>query len=174
MPLLAMRRTVNGSGQGRWRRVVERTFAWLSQFRRLRVRYDQSRRMAREWPEPIAGCIGTKRRRRRRCRHGRAPEGRLRSFVRSFPSRGEASACATPTETRSVRTSPSSLKRRRGNLRVDPWNRRRVLGRYDLDSSDTHGTHQGGANDRRNEAAGRVSGRHDVHLGGPARIGPRH
>jgi transposase len=26
---------------GRWRSVVERTFAWLNQFRRLRVRYDK-------------------------------------------------------------------------------------------------------------------------------------
>ena len=30
-----------GSGLGRWRWVVERTFAWLNQFRRLRVRYDK-------------------------------------------------------------------------------------------------------------------------------------
>jgi transposase len=41
VPLLAMRRTAHGSGLGRWRWVVERTFAWLSQFRRLRVRYDR-------------------------------------------------------------------------------------------------------------------------------------
>ena len=41
MPLLAKRRTEHGSGLGRWRWVVERTFAWLSQFRRLRVRYDK-------------------------------------------------------------------------------------------------------------------------------------
>ena len=40
LPLLAMRRTKHGSGFGRWRWVVERTFAWLNQFRRLRVRYD--------------------------------------------------------------------------------------------------------------------------------------
>lgn len=39
--LLAMRLTEHGSGLGRWRWVVERTFAWLSQFRRLRVRYDK-------------------------------------------------------------------------------------------------------------------------------------
>jgi transposase len=39
--LLAMRRTTHGSGLGRWRWVVERTFAWLHQFRRLRVRYDK-------------------------------------------------------------------------------------------------------------------------------------
>lgn len=37
-PWLAMRRTTHGSGLGRWRWVVERTFAWLNQFRRLRVR----------------------------------------------------------------------------------------------------------------------------------------
>jgi len=41
VPLLAMRRTGHGSGLGRWRWVVERTFAWLNQFRRLRVRYDR-------------------------------------------------------------------------------------------------------------------------------------
>jgi transposase len=29
------------TGLGRWRWVVERTFAWLHQFRRLRVRYDK-------------------------------------------------------------------------------------------------------------------------------------
>jgi transposase len=37
----AMRRTKHGSGLGRWRWVVERTFAWLNQFGRLRVRYDK-------------------------------------------------------------------------------------------------------------------------------------
>jgi transposase len=41
VPMLAMRRTAHGSGLGRWRWVVERTFAWLNQFRRLRVRYDK-------------------------------------------------------------------------------------------------------------------------------------
>ena len=41
VPVLAMRRTAHGIGSGRWRWVVERTFAWLNQFRRLRVRYDQ-------------------------------------------------------------------------------------------------------------------------------------
>src|SRR3989442_145879 len=41
VPLLAMRRTKHGSGLGRWRWVVERTFAWLNEFRRLRVRYDK-------------------------------------------------------------------------------------------------------------------------------------
>jgi len=41
LPLLAMRNTEHGSGLGRWRWVVERTFAWLNQFRRLRVRYEK-------------------------------------------------------------------------------------------------------------------------------------
>jgi transposase len=41
VPRLAMRRTAHGSGLGHWRWVVERTFAWLNQFRRLRVRYDK-------------------------------------------------------------------------------------------------------------------------------------
>jgi len=41
LPLLAMRRTTHGSGLGRWRWVVERTFAWLNQFWRLHVRYDK-------------------------------------------------------------------------------------------------------------------------------------
>ena len=36
-----MRNTDHGSGLGRWRWVVERTFAWLNQFRRLRVRYEK-------------------------------------------------------------------------------------------------------------------------------------
>jgi transposase len=41
LPLLAMRNTNHGSGLGRWRWAVERTLAWLSQFRRLRVRYER-------------------------------------------------------------------------------------------------------------------------------------
>jgi transposase len=41
LPLLAMRRTKHGSGLGPWRWAVERTFAWLNQFRRLRARYDK-------------------------------------------------------------------------------------------------------------------------------------
>jgi len=39
--LLAKRRTKHGSGPGRRRWVVKRTFAWLHQFRRLRMRYDK-------------------------------------------------------------------------------------------------------------------------------------
>lgn len=41
LPLLARRNTEHGSGLGRRRWVVERTFAWLNQFRRLRVRYEK-------------------------------------------------------------------------------------------------------------------------------------
>ena len=40
-PWLAKRNTEHGSGVGRWRWVIERTFAWLHQFRRLRVRYEK-------------------------------------------------------------------------------------------------------------------------------------
>ena len=41
LPLLAMRNAEHDSGLGRWRWVVERTFAWLNQFRRLRIRYEK-------------------------------------------------------------------------------------------------------------------------------------
>jgi transposase len=41
LPLLPVRRAKHGSGLGRWRWVVERTFAWLNQFRRLRIPYDK-------------------------------------------------------------------------------------------------------------------------------------
>jgi len=41
VPLLAMRNTEHGSGLGRRRWVVERSFAWLNQFRRLRIRYEK-------------------------------------------------------------------------------------------------------------------------------------
>ena len=40
-PLQAARGTTHGSGLGQYRWVVERTFAWLNQFLRLRVRYDK-------------------------------------------------------------------------------------------------------------------------------------
>ena len=39
VPKLAKRRTPHGSGLGKYRWVVERTLAWLHQFRRLRIRY---------------------------------------------------------------------------------------------------------------------------------------
>jgi transposase len=38
---IAQRKTEHGSGLGRYRWVVERTFAWLHQFKRLLVRYDR-------------------------------------------------------------------------------------------------------------------------------------
>jgi transposase len=38
---IARRRTAHGSGLGKTRWVVERTIAWLHQFRRLRVRYER-------------------------------------------------------------------------------------------------------------------------------------
>lgn len=41
IPVLAKRRTPNGSGLGKFRWFVERTLSWLKQFRRLRVRYDR-------------------------------------------------------------------------------------------------------------------------------------
>jgi transposase len=41
LALVAMRRTAHGSALGRWQWVVERTFALLNQFRRLRVSYDE-------------------------------------------------------------------------------------------------------------------------------------
>ena len=40
-PEIARRGTMHGSGLGRYRWVVERTFAWLHQFKRLLVRYDR-------------------------------------------------------------------------------------------------------------------------------------
>jgi transposase len=40
-PVIARRETEHGSGLGRQRWVVERTFAWLHNFRRLRTRYER-------------------------------------------------------------------------------------------------------------------------------------
>ena len=40
-PEIARRKTGHGSGLGRYRWVMERTFAWLHQFKRLLVRYDR-------------------------------------------------------------------------------------------------------------------------------------
>ena len=40
-PVLAQRRTPNGSGLGVYRWVVERTLAWLHHFRRLKIRYER-------------------------------------------------------------------------------------------------------------------------------------
>jgi transposase len=41
-PLIARRGSEHGSGLGRERWVVERTFAWLHNLRRLRIRYERS------------------------------------------------------------------------------------------------------------------------------------
>lgn len=41
LPWLAFRNTKHGSGLGQWRWLVERTFAWLNQFRRLRIRCEK-------------------------------------------------------------------------------------------------------------------------------------
>jgi transposase len=40
-PVLAKRRTPHGSGLGIYRWVVERTIAWLHQYRRLRTRFEK-------------------------------------------------------------------------------------------------------------------------------------
>jgi transposase len=39
-PKIARKGTAHGSGPGKTRWVVERTFAWLHQFKRLRTRYE--------------------------------------------------------------------------------------------------------------------------------------
>ncbi len=40
-PIIARRATEHGSGLGKLRWVVERSFAWLHQFRRLRIRWER-------------------------------------------------------------------------------------------------------------------------------------
>jgi transposase len=40
-PSIARRGTKHGSGLGRWRWVVERTLAWLHNYRRLRIRWER-------------------------------------------------------------------------------------------------------------------------------------
>jgi transposase len=44
-PVIARRQTAHGSGLGRYRWVVERTFAWLHHFKRLLVRYERRAEM---------------------------------------------------------------------------------------------------------------------------------
>lgn len=41
MPAIARRGTQHGTGLGAYRWVVERTFAWLHSFRRLRIRWER-------------------------------------------------------------------------------------------------------------------------------------
>jgi transposase len=55
-PVIARRKTEHGSGVGRYRWVVERTFAWLHQFKRLHVRYDR-RHETHEAFLALACCI---------------------------------------------------------------------------------------------------------------------
>jgi transposase len=44
-PIIARRQTDHGSGLGSRRWVVERTFAWLHQLRRLRIRWERDDRL---------------------------------------------------------------------------------------------------------------------------------
>jgi transposase len=46
-PEIARRQTEHGSGLGRFRWVVERSFAWLHNFKRLLVRYERRADMRR-------------------------------------------------------------------------------------------------------------------------------
>jgi len=55
-PEIARRGTAHGSGLGRYRWVVERTFAWLHQSKRLLVRYDR-RHETHEAFLAIACCL---------------------------------------------------------------------------------------------------------------------
>jgi transposase len=41
VPAIARRGTLHGTGLGTYRRVVERSFAWLHDFRRLRIRWER-------------------------------------------------------------------------------------------------------------------------------------
>lgn len=78
-PMIARRSVAHGSGLGKTRWVVERTFAWLHQFKRLRIRYERRRpsepartRLQPHMPPPppnlilkrsVRGCL------HRNCRH---------------------------------------------------------------------------------------------------------
>jgi transposase len=54
-PLLAKRNTEHGSGLGKTRWVVERTLAWLHQFRRLRIRWERLAQIHHAFL--LLGCI---------------------------------------------------------------------------------------------------------------------
>jgi transposase len=56
-PFLAKRGTAHGSGLGTHRWVVERTIAWLHQFRRLRIRYERHGFMHRAFLSLAASLI---------------------------------------------------------------------------------------------------------------------
>ena len=48
-PVIARHRSEHGSGVGRLRWVVERTFAWLGRYRRLAKDYERSPRVSEAW-----------------------------------------------------------------------------------------------------------------------------
>jgi len=56
-PKIAKRNTPHGSGLGKTRWVVERTFAWLRGFRRLRVRFDRTDTIYNAWNSLAAAVI---------------------------------------------------------------------------------------------------------------------
>ena len=95
-----MRRTAHGSGLGRWRWVVERTFAWLNQFRRLRVRYDKRENGGGascevDWPvarvRPFNWLEELKQRVPTRCLSSRKRMKIARLFARMLPARAARS-----------------------------------------------------------------------------------
>jgi transposase len=55
-PEIARRQTGHGSGLGRARWVVERTFAWLHHFKRLLVRYDRHHEIHGKHSSPSAAA----------------------------------------------------------------------------------------------------------------------
>ncbi len=56
-PLLAKRNTPHGSGLGVYRWVVERTLAWLHQYRRLRCRYERRPELHQAFMSLACGLI---------------------------------------------------------------------------------------------------------------------
>lgn len=56
-PMIAMRNTPHGSGLGKTRWVVERTFSWIRGFRRLRTRFDRSDLIYHAWNSLAASVI---------------------------------------------------------------------------------------------------------------------
>jgi len=55
-PRIAWPKSAHGSGLGKKRWVVERTIAWLHQYRRLRVRYERRADIHEAFLQ-IAGCL---------------------------------------------------------------------------------------------------------------------
>ncbi|MET7356061.1 transposase [Streptomyces mirabilis] len=56
-PLIARRGVTHGSGLGKARWVVERTFAWLHRFKRLRTRYERRADFHQGLLEPACSII---------------------------------------------------------------------------------------------------------------------